>query len=183
VIDYLPLCSEVRSTENPRVIYLLMDVPKSTWISFAFSGPTPYVAFSDSTNSKATVMNFNGTDWEAVGQKGFSDSGAEYLSLAFSGSTPYVAYEDDGSSQKATVMKFNETDWEAVGQKGFSELQATYTSLAFSGSTPYLAFAEIEELIPVAVVVMKYSSENGGGDSPGNDGGGCFIASSAYGLP
>jgi hypothetical protein len=112
-----------------------MDVPKSTWISFAFSGPTPYVAFSDSTNSKATVMNFNGTDWEAV------------------------------------------------GQKGFSELQATYTSLAFSGSTPYLAFAEIEELIPVAVVVMKYSSENGGGDSPGNDGGGCFIASSAYGLP
>ena len=44
---------------------------KAEYESLAFNGTTPYVAYEDFTNSqKATVMSFDGTNWNLVGSAG-----------------------------------------------------------------------------------------------------------------
>ena len=115
------------------------------YTSLAFNpvNSQPYVAYTDSSNSsKATAMQFDGTNWVNVGNAGFSAGQAWFTSLAFNSTgQPYVAYEDYGNSQKATVMMFNGTNWVNVGNAGFSDSTVWYTSLAFSPSgQPYLAY-------------------------------------------
>jgi hypothetical protein len=100
-------------------------------------------------------MKFNGTDWEPVGDAGFSASETSYTSLAIgSTGTPYVAYQDGGNDSKATVMKFNGTAWVNVGDAGFSAVGASCTSLAIdSTGTPYVAYRDEDS----KATVMKYA--------------------------
>jgi hypothetical protein len=119
---------------------------QAAYVSMAFNGTTPYVAYQDAVNAyKTTVMKLNtaGTGWEVVGKAGFGADKVYYTSLAFNGATPYVAY-GEGSNLQAKVMKLNTagTDWEAVGQTAFSSLAASYIKLVFNGSTPYVTYEE-----------------------------------------
>jgi hypothetical protein len=96
-------------------------------------------------SSKATVKRYNGTDWERVGNAGFSEGGVYNTSLAFApDGTPYLAYQDLGNNHKATVMRFDGAHWENVGSAGFSADQAYETSLAFApDGTPYVAYRDV----------------------------------------
>jgi len=110
----------------------------------AFSGDTPYVAYSDYSSYKATVKYYNGSTWQTLGAAAFSAAQAQYISLAFpeNSSTPYVAYQDGGNSLKATVKYYDGNAWQTLGTEGFSDGQIQYTSLAFAGATPYLAYMD-----------------------------------------
>ena len=122
-------------------------------ISLAIYNGTPYVAYLDHINSnKATVMKFNGSNWESVGTAGFS---ADYVSLSIYNGTPYVAVSElftaevtDGkgthiiSIDKATVMKFNGSTWESIGIPGFSSGEAYDIQLAIDNGTPYVAYQD-----------------------------------------
>jgi TPR repeat protein len=56
---------------------------------------------------KATVMKYNGSAWETVGNAGFSAGSISSISLRFgSEGTPYVSYRDKGNNKKVTVKKF-----------------------------------------------------------------------------
>jgi hypothetical protein len=79
----------------------------AAYTSLAFdSTDMPYVAYQDFTG-KATVKQFNGTDWIEVGNPGFSAGGVIYTSLAINSSNvPYVAYGDGAYGYQATVMKY-----------------------------------------------------------------------------
>ena len=103
-------------------------------------------------------MKFNGTNWEQVGQAGFSAGSADPTSLAIDSSgTPYVAYQDSANSGKASMMKFNGTNWEQVGAAGFSAGAAHYNSLALDGSgTPYVAYRDVANGTKASV--MKFVS-------------------------
>ena len=71
----------------------------------------------DETNSiKATVMKFNGTNWEIVGTAGFSAGSADFINIAldYSG-TPFVVFQDGGNGNKVTVMKFATPDSDSDG--------------------------------------------------------------------
>ena len=122
---------------------------EASYISLAFAGATPYVAYQDIANgNKASVMKFDGTDWVQVGSAGFSSGWVDNISLAIDSSgTPYVAYEDWAISgisyAKASVMKFNGTTWEQVGAAGFSPNGASLTSIDIDSSgMPYVAYME-----------------------------------------
>ncbi len=78
----------------------------ANYTSLAIDNGTPYVAYMDNANSKATVMKYDGTSWVNVGNAGFSQGGADSTSLVIDNSTPYVAYIDTANSYKATVMEY-----------------------------------------------------------------------------
>jgi hypothetical protein len=65
------------------------------------------VAFSDKSHDlKASVMKFNGSSWEYVGEPGFSHSYVNEVAFAISPlGIPYIAFTDHGNEHKATVMK------------------------------------------------------------------------------
>lgn len=87
----------------------------ATYTSLAFDAAgTPYVAYPSRSNAyKATVVKYNGRNWETVCTAGFSRGSATQISLAFNGNTPYVAYRDSYSTpeffyiRELAVMKFN----------------------------------------------------------------------------
>ena len=75
----------------------------------------PYVVYADTREvagnpfptdtRKATVMSFNGTNWESVGNAEFSDGDTEDTSIVVNGQGKlYVIYSDQAKSGKATVM-------------------------------------------------------------------------------
>lgn len=124
------------------------SVGGAAFISLAFNGSTPYVAYRDigvTYGSRTTVMKFNGITWENVGPPGFSGGGVtQYQSLAFLNGTPYVAFNDFAYGDKCRVMKFNDltNNWENVGAPGFSFGIANWIRLIFIGSTPYIAYTD-----------------------------------------
>jgi hypothetical protein len=109
----------------------------------------------------ATVMKFNGTTWETVGDPRFSGSEIMYSSIAFdSEDIPYVAYSLNMSNiMKSTVMKFNGTNWETVGTVGFSAGRADYTSIAIdSNNIPYASYKDGAN--SNKATVMKFNGTN-----------------------
>ncbi len=130
-------------------------------ISLFVDGATgvPYIAYRDwEASYKTTVMKYEGGSWSAVGQKGFSDGGAEYLSLFIYNSTLYLAYMDVANSNKATVKYFDGSAWQTLGTEGFSAGSAEYISLFVCAGEASIAFRD--EGNSSRAVIMKY--EGGG---------------------
>ncbi len=133
------------------------------YTSLAFSpGGELYVSYEDygrpdsASSSGASVMKFDGTNWDYVGNRCFSASYADYESLAFGSSgEPYLAYTDWGYGGAITVMKFDGTNWVNIGNAGFSAGISYYTSLAFSPTgEPYVAYQDCVN--HYKATVMKY---------------------------
>jgi hypothetical protein len=104
-----------------------------------------YADWGPANDGKATVMKFDGSQWQTVGTSGFSAGYASYPSLALdSGGVPYVAYTDIANDGKATVMTFDGMQWQVVDAAGFSSDWASQPSLAIDTSdTPYVAYTDI----------------------------------------
>jgi len=83
----------------------------------------PYVAYVDGYLGWSTVMKFNGSGRELIGNSNFSSGGVIYsLALDVYQEIPYVAYQDgyDGDEINngiGTAMKFNSLTnvWESIG--------------------------------------------------------------------
>ncbi|KAA9007667.1 hypothetical protein F4V43_04070 [Paenibacillus spiritus] len=108
---------------------------------------TPYIAFVNSAmTGKVTVMKFNGTAWEEVGDPVADNLGNAYVSLALdSTGTPYVAYRDNDNDSRATVKKWENGQWVLVGNPGFTSGQANQITLKLDRSDrPYLAYQDYD---------------------------------------
>jgi hypothetical protein len=101
---------------------------------------TPYLAFKDQNLGMASVMKFNGTNWNFVGSSAFSLGQIQNISIAFDrNNIPYVAYRDlsISTSERATVMFYNNGNWENVGSPRFSYNNIDDVKLAFdTNNTP-----------------------------------------------
>ncbi|MEM5948955.1 hypothetical protein WKV44_10450 [Spirochaetia bacterium 38H-sp] len=130
-----------------------------------------YVAFSDREKERRlTVMRYDGTGWEEVGEPGFSHGEVDDISLAVEEGIPYVAFGDGAHGRRITVMRYNGERWETIGQPGFS---GNYRGNAFAISDirlvvengiPYVAYPEENQLKdgdpPIKKpVVMRYNGE------------------------
>ena len=152
-------------------------------LSIALSNTgVPYVAFEDDGNGyKVSVMRLNatGTNWEYVGNAGFSARLAGSISLALSSTgVPYVAFNDFSDEVgRAVVMRLNAagTTWENVGNPGFSAAQAQGLSMALnSGGIPYVSFGDGS---PGRAMVMRLNAAGTAWENVGNSG---FSAGAAY---
>ncbi len=115
---------------------------EAAYVSLAFNGDVPYVAFQDRANSnKATVMKLNGDTWEVVGTKGFSDGAVYYVSMVIINGIPYVGYMNGGTGYP-TVMKFDGSSWVVVGTAGFGTTTATCLSMVDYNGVPCVAVTD-----------------------------------------
>ena len=85
----------------------------------------PCIAYRDGlASARVSVMKFEGTSWEYVGDPGFSAGPTWITDITLSQSgQPYVAYQDYGNDGKATVMKYDSV------YVGINELQESRLSL------------------------------------------------------
>jgi hypothetical protein len=82
---------------------------EADFISLAFHGGEPYVAFMDVAHgNEATVMKFSGQTWQTVGSTALSAGVASFLSLAADNGGVYIAYRDGANGNKATVMRYED---------------------------------------------------------------------------
>lgn len=120
----------------------------------------PYFAYQDNANEgKVSVVTFNGSQWEPIGQAGFSQGTVSSLSFHGDDSGLYVAYQDGGNSNKATVMKYeNEQEgWVTVGYAGISGSTASRVSVFVDGGTPYVAYTDAASPSLGKATVKKFS--------------------------
>jgi len=108
---------------------------------------TPYVAYTYS--NQPSVMKYNGSSWEYVGNANFTTGVWASFNLAInSQGIPYVAYQEDSShGYLATSMAYNGIDtWEVVGQQGFGGVtgESTYdVSLAIDNDDiPHVIYSK-----------------------------------------
>lgn len=122
---------------------------------------TPYISYVDydapsSTNNRASVMKYNGTAWEHVGPRRFSDVLADNgsVSIAVSGNNePYVLMCN--SASEASVWKYNAGtgNWDPTGGV-FASLSIPEGDLEIDeAGIIYTAFTEATS---GKVSVMKY---------------------------
>ncbi|MCW2278445.1 hypothetical protein [Heliophilum fasciatum] len=152
----------------------------STWgnVSLDVYDGTPFIAFPDSDNGdKASLLEFNGTDWESWESAGTSISSgtAKLVSLYIDNGVPYLAFQDENQFSRITVKKYNSITkiWESVGRDGFSNpVGATFSiggltlpnisvtvglplSLYVDNGIPYVAYQDGTQSAKASV--MKYT--------------------------
>lgn len=114
------------------------------------------VAASDKTNGgKATVYQYDGSGWAAIGNLGFSQGVARGIQIDVYEGVYYAAFSDGGFGCKPTVMKYDglaEGQWVNVGDRGFGRYPASVLSLQIYDGTPYLAYASDKE-----IALMKFN--------------------------
>ena len=102
-------------------------------------------------------MKFDGSNWVAVGNKGFSNGEVNNIKIALdTAGAPYVAYIDVSNNNKATVMRYDGSNWVNVGSPGFSDSSVTNTCIGIDRSNKvYIAYADAAN--NGKATVMKYT--------------------------
>lgn len=115
---------------------------------------TVYVAIKDNANAqKCTVMKYDGVNWVAVGNAGFTVDEINFPSIEINSlGEIFVAFKDYNKFNKLTVMKFDGSNWSVLGLAGFGGT-ADYIDLTLKQDTPVVAFQKNND----GVVVMKYN--------------------------
>ena len=74
-------------------------------------------------NSRLTVMKYDGTNWNVIGTRGFTQELDINVPPVFKvhGTTPYVAYQE-GGQKGVTVKKFDGLNWVNVGSAHFGTI-------------------------------------------------------------
>ncbi|MBW7913896.1 MAG: T9SS type A sorting domain-containing protein, partial [Taibaiella sp.] len=127
---------------------IIKDVSTGTEMDIDLSTTgVPYVIYSDENQSyRATVLRFNGTQWDTVGIPGFSVRAGTVEIKLDRNNVPYAACYDYSASLKVYVYRFNGTNWVTVGSpQGVVSTgsPATFPLLTFdAANTPYLSYRD-----------------------------------------
>lgn len=119
---------------------------------------TPYVSFNDegltNTSGEGTLMRFDGTNWDTIGNAGFTAGIAHHSSFAIGpNGTYYFSYADGNNVSRAAVMMYNGTSWVSIGSS-LSVGECQYSTMRVVNDTPYVAFIDNGN---ATVNVLKYN--------------------------
>ncbi len=115
------------------------------WLDLKFYNNMPYVAFKEGYNGvdggyKATVMRFNGVNWEVVGNRGFSPGQITYCNLAFYKEQPCLAFRDHSNNERLAVMIFDGSDWIDLSSQDFTNDFASTPDLKVYNNELYVLY-------------------------------------------
>jgi len=79
---------------------LAMTPDGAPWVAFADDGST-------APNGRLSVMRFNGTSWESVGEKFISQGSASSVCLVMRDGVPWVAFSDAALSGRLVVLEYD----------------------------------------------------------------------------
>ena len=108
----------------------------------------PYVLFKDDTqNHNISLMYFDGSTWQSVGNYAFTTNGGIYdYDLTFSSTgVPYVSFRDANNSSGISVMKYDNNSWQPVGNPSFAVLSSAISNTDIemtSNDLPVVGFNE-----------------------------------------
>lgn len=110
---------------------------------------TPFVAYKNNClNSKgATVMKYNGTKWEQVGDQ-VSTTISLLGGLVVDNDTPYIVYKDNGFAE----LKKYDGEWITVGS-GLTRMGNTL-DFCMSNGTPYVAYTENNKAVVMTLAAQ-----------------------------
>lgn len=122
-----------------------------------------YVVYADDYHGgMATVLKHAGSNWELVGNAGFSEDVVEDCDIAVStagGEVPYVVYKDVANGNRATVMRLNGGVWEVVGLTGFSAGSIQQANIAIDlAGVPYVSYKDMANAGKATVMRFDGSS-------------------------
>ena len=140
----------------------ILDTARTTEIHLAVNkfNNLPYIVFRDSANgNKITVLKFNGSGWDAVGNAGFSPGSATDLSILFdSNGVPYVAFEDENNMNAPSVMEFVNGNWLNVGPKNV--ISNKVSNLIFGIDSNDILYLGYIDNTTFYGIVQKYAGGN-----------------------
>lgn len=116
------------------------------WLDFEFYNGAPYVAYKEGYDGvdggyKATVMKYNGSNWEIVGNRGFSSGQITYSDLAFYQDQPCIAFRDESTSgQRLAVMRYNGSEWINISNQDFINDYASAPDLEVYNGELYVLY-------------------------------------------
>lgn len=145
---YVVLNEKIDGTSNFAIKVLKYNTGTSSWTKVGgnlYVGATeivrlkfdsnnaPYVAHT--ADDKIFVKKFDGTNWSAIGNTNFGESGFIGFDID-SSNTPYVCYASfvNSNAGKASVMKFDGANWVLVGNGGFSSGLSKYHNLSIDSN-------------------------------------------------
>ena len=103
----------------------------------AYDGNTMYVAYTDFTNDfKVTVKKYNGTNWETVGQEGFTGQ-ADQMDFVIENGQFFLIYSWINNIYAMTLSGGN---WITIGASPFAN--GSYASLSVFAGVPYVVFED-----------------------------------------
>lgn len=131
------------SSQDWDIIGNSLSIDGTDFVSMDLDPTTnnPIVVYSDKSEAgKASVLKYNGSSWEYLGNPGFTNEQVFKNSIAISSDgTPYIAYVKFVGGG-VYVEKFNGTSWELVGT-AVDNTGGRFMSLALGpNNTPYVAY-------------------------------------------
>jgi hypothetical protein len=115
-----------------------------------------YVAFT-ADNGRISVREYNGSNWDTLGNRYVSDGAASSINLALAGGVPVVAYKDVANGNKLTVQNYQNGVWTALGGKGVSAGKVNFVSLKLDGTTPCVAYQDSSSTGAGKLIVQKFA--------------------------
>lgn len=134
--------AEKSITANFVLDWVELDGPSDSggYVDLEFSTDnTPYVAYKNSTTSKAVLSHYDGSSWI---DSEVSPDEAWWLSFEFnSNDIPYVGYRDILHPYRGSMKRLVSGNWLNVGNEGFTLGAFDYGKLQFDNAgTPYVAY-------------------------------------------
>lgn len=103
----------------------------------------------------ALTVGISHSQWENLGEPGFSDGVAIYNNIKFHNNEAYVAFKDWSNNYGVSVKKFNGSEWDDIGVSGFSNTVGTFLDFVFHNNEAYVAYDDNDNSrIPT---VMKFN--------------------------
>lgn len=124
---------------------------------------TIFLAFSDENEAyKATVMQYDGSNWSVKGESGFTNTISSYLSIDVDSSgVPYLAFVerldtvDEGG--RLAVRRWNGSAWEAVGPSYLTADKAYFVSLKIDPITDQPIVVFVDRLIGNRAIAIRFN--------------------------
>jgi len=104
-------CIDVYTYQNDEWMKIGENIGNttSTHMDMTLRDNNPVIAYADVTMSNSlSIMEYDGENWNYVGQRAFTDGATSYPQIAMKGNTVYTAFVENDLEKAVSVMKYEQ---------------------------------------------------------------------------